>query len=218
MRERGRSWRALGFRCNPFRALDPDEWGRLAVLIPALQEALPGAAHLQVRGARGSGKTSALLGLQARFEAQGLRTAYERIPEHGFTFHTAAQNLDVLLIDEAQRLWPPAWLRLLAAGRRVRLALGSHANHAWSFRLAGQPLVSVDLDALDQGHFRAALAARLEHFALGDRPHVTIAPAAFDALWARCGRDLRAAEEVLYGVFLRLEGLGEVGPAHLEDA
>src|SRR3990172_2500215 len=91
----------LGFRANPFRVLDDDEWAEVAVLAPAVLTAASGASHLQLRAGRGRGKTSALLGLGAHFPRHGLRAAYEYLPPGETAWHTPPAGLDVLLLDEA---------------------------------------------------------------------------------------------------------------------
>ncbi len=112
-------FRALGFCCNPFRALMPDEWAAVAVLPEPVIEVLErGFQHLQIRGRKGRGKSTTLHGLIDHFEEAGLRVAYERLPRGQHHFLTDTSDLDMFFLDEAQRLnWAERW-RLVRAVRR----------------------------------------------------------------------------------------------------
>ena len=63
---------ALGFQCNPFRAVTDSEWVDLAILPDSIPADF---VHLQLLGDQGHGKTTALLALTARFS----RSAYEHL-------------------------------------------------------------------------------------------------------------------------------------------
>jgi hypothetical protein len=57
-------FRAIGYACNPFRALSLDEEATLAVLSPAVIAAFQGSAdHVQILGEKGRGKSATLHGL-----------------------------------------------------------------------------------------------------------------------------------------------------------
>ncbi len=207
--------RALGFARNPFGSLHRDEWADITVLPAALRDI---DGHLQILGARGRGKTSLLHALTDQHQAAGRRAAYERLAVGQHRYHTAPGDLDVFLLDEAQRLGPFARWRLLRAGRRCRLVLGSHRDIRRAFVRHGLALASVRLeDLITPAHVRAVIARRLAYFALDDPPPVTLTPAAYVVLWERCGSDLRAAINVLYDAFQQRRTPGAITARELAE-
>ncbi|MBI3948449.1 MAG: hypothetical protein HY321_21225 [Armatimonadetes bacterium] len=199
-------FRALGFHCNPFRALTREEWMALALLPEPIRAAgEQGGAHVQVIGDKGRGKTSALLALTASLRRRGLRASYEYLAEGERRFRTEARDLDVFLLDEAWRLSRRERHRLVSLARRgVRLVLSSHPDLAPWLARRGVPALTVNLNGPDEAHFEAVLAARLAHFALDGEGRVGLSPGAVRWLREVFGTDLRAAEELLYEVFQRL--------------
>jgi hypothetical protein len=194
----------LGLSGNPFRALTNEEWAAAAVVAPEHLATLtqPGA-HTQVLAPAGHGKTTLLLAAHAHLAAHGARAAYEYLPEGARAFHTPLAGLDVLVLDEAQRLAPPEWTRLLAAARAegLRLVLSSHQDLAPRFARAGLPLTTLALGPASLEQLRAIVARRLALAALGAGPAAWLGPAALGYLHARCGGNLRRAEHWLYEVF-----------------
>ncbi|MCC6904437.1 MAG: hypothetical protein IT326_01245 [Anaerolineae bacterium] len=206
----GHNFRHLGYSRNPFGALTAVEWEAVAVPpLALLTLAERGFRALQVIAEKGRGKTTALRWLAAWARADGLSVAYERIPEEAHSFRTRLDALGLFCLDEAQRLDLPGWLNLLGAARNgLRLALGTHASHEWTFRLFGVPVETLRLEEIaSREHLRAVLDRRLEVFALGgSTPRAWIDPAAVDWLAARHGADLRAIEWALYEAFQQAEG------------
>ena len=198
--------RAIGYACNPFRALSIDEEAALAVLPPAVLDAFEGSsAHLQILGERGRGKSATLLGLAAHAESGGLRVAYEYLPEDADRFQADLATLDLFVLDEAQRLGRRERSRLLdAASGKLRLVVSSHANLSAAFARQRLPLQTIRLGGLGAEHARSVIERRLEQFALGDRPRATLASDAFAWLAATFGDDLRATITLLYEVFQAL--------------
>ncbi|MBI3910385.1 MAG: hypothetical protein HY320_05560 [Armatimonadetes bacterium] len=215
---------ALGFRCNPFRALTDEEWAEVAVLPEAIAAVLArGFVHLQILGPMGSGKTTVLLGLTTRFRQEGGRVAYEYLPDRQHRFRTRVRDLDLFLLDEAQRLSLYQRARLLSAAAKqsqegVRLVVSSHEDLAPLFARRALPLATVRLDALTTAHLRPVLEQRLAYFALDGAPRVTFAPDAVHYLQETFGADLRAAEHFLYEVFQRWEPTGAITAAQLQEA
>ena len=211
---------ALNLRSNPFRALTDEEWAEVVVLPHALEAAEEGGGHLQVLGELGRGKTSALLGLTAGWRRGGRRVAYEYLPEGRRVFKTQVAGLELLALDEAQRLSRRERERLLrAAEAGLRLALGSHEDFAAAFAARGWPLTTVRLDAPDAAHLGRILARRLEYFAFDPaRPGMTISDGAVAALHAAYGSNRRAIERCLYEVFQAVNVVGEVSAAQVEAA
>ena len=209
----------LGLRANPFRALEDDEWAAIAVLPEAALRAAGQGGHLQVLGERGRGKTTTLLGLQARLRQAGQRTAYEYVPEGQNTFQAALAGSDVFLLDEAQRLTRNERNRLLGAARAgLRLMLGSHDDLEPLFAAAGLRLGSLRLENEGRAHLEAVLVRRVAFFALTPvAPGVTFEPGAVDYLHVQFGTDLRASERFLYEVFQTLTRPGPISAEQLRQ-
>lgn len=207
---------ALGFRCNPFRAVTDDEWMDIAILPePVAEIAAKGFVNLQVLGEKGYGKTTTLLALAAQFKREGKRIAYEHIEEGRSQFTTEFGGLDVFLLDEAQRLSERERERLLAAlpenGDGLHAVLGSHDDLTPLFARRGLPLTTVRYDTTTLTHLAAVTHRRLTYFASGtDTPSVTLSPDAVRYLHTTFGGDIRETEMLLYEVFQRLRERGEI--------
>jgi hypothetical protein len=207
----------LGFRANPFRALEDDEWAAVVVLPAAAVEAAEAGGHIQVLGERGHGKTSTLLGLQAHLRRAGRATCYEYLPEWQEAFHSRLDGINVFLLDEAQRLNLAERARLLReaqAGRR--LILGSHEDLTGLFAAAALPLATLRPEMSGHAELEAVLARRLAHFALTpEPPAVTHDASAVAYLAGRFGGDLRAVQWFLYEVFQSLTAPGVISAGDL---
>jgi len=210
--------RAIGYACNPFRALTVDEETTLAVLPAAVHEAFEGSrAHLQILGEQARGKSATMLGLVARAEVNALRVAYEYLPDGDDRVRTDVARLDLFVLDEAQRLNRRGRGRLLdaAANGRLRLLLSSHADLISEFEQRRLPVRTIRLGGLGPVHARAVIERRLERFALGDRPRATLTPDAYAWLAATFGDDLRATITLLYEAFQALTEPVAVDADHL---
>ena len=208
--------RVVGYQCNPFRALTADEEATLAVLPSEVFEAYAeSSAHLQIMGEKGRGKSATLHGLVGRAESDGLRVAYEYLPEGKDRFDTVLHGLDLFVLDEAQRLSRRERSRLLQSA--PRLIVSSHADLATNFKHHGLPLRSIRLGNLGPGHVRAVLDGRLEHFALDDRPRAALSEDAYAWLAATFGDDLRSTIALLYEAFQSLDGPYTVDAARLAE-
>ena len=207
---------ALGFRCNPFRAVTDAEWVSVAILPDSVAEIIAkGFVHLQIIGEKGYGKTTTLLALAAQFKREGKRIAYEHIEEGRRQFTTEIGGLDVFLLDEAQRLSERERERLLAAlsenGDGLHAVLGSHDDLTPLFARRGLPLTTVHHDTAPLAHLNVVIQRRLAYFALsGGAPGVTLSPEAVRYLHETFGGDIRAMEMLLYEVFQRLREKGEI--------
>ena len=202
---------ALGFRCNPFRALTDEEWGEIALLPPEVADALPAGGHLQIVGETGSGKTSALLALWKHFREEGRSVVYEYLPAGTTTFRADLRSPDVLLLDEAQRLNRRARRRLAAAAKgAARLILSSHEDLSPLFERSGVALTTVRLTAPSSARLRHMLHRRLAYFALPAGRFPPFSDDALDALRRACGGNLRAMERCLYEAFQAWAAAGSV--------
>ena len=217
---------ALGYQCNPFRAVSDEEWAALAVL-PESIEAVKDAPYLQLLGDKGHGKTTLLLALAAYFKSLDLRTAYEHLEVGQERFTTPLRSdefirhrLDAFLLDEAQRLTRAERERLLRANL-PRLVVAGHEDLSLLFNRFRLPLVTVRLDTCSLAHVAAVVARRLGFFGLptveGASSRVSISPQALAYLHDAFGADLRHIEAALYEGFETLKGRKGVREMGVED-
>jgi hypothetical protein len=209
----------LGFRANPFRALEDDEWADVVVLTASAIQATDAGGHIQVLGERGHGKTSTLLGLQAHLRRSGQAASYEYLPEGEEVFHSKLDGMDVFLLDEGQRLNLAERARLLREGKSGRrLILGSHEDLTGLFAAAELPLATLLPETASLAHLQAVLARRLAYFALApEAPAVTLDDTAVAYLAETFGGDLRAMQWFLYEVFQALRRPGTISAAELRE-
>jgi len=211
---------ALGLCGNPFRALTDEEWADVAVLRESLVAALASDSHVQILGPAGSGKTTALLGMADRLARDGLRVAYEYIPEGRHRFTTRLADLDAFALDEAQRLdrWQRWRLlrRLRRSGRSLRLLVATHEDLTPLFARHNQPLRTTYADRLTEADLAAILDRRLRRFAIGGEAAIAFAPDATRWLHLSFGSDLRRLTHFLYEVFARLTTPGAITATDLQ--
>lgn len=205
------------FRSNPFRALATDEWADIAVLPPAVEAIADAMADVQIVAQKGRGKTSVLLGLANHVTAHGLAVVYERLQPGQHRFNTNLENVDVFLVDEAQRLFPAELYRLLSL-RSPRLILSTHVNMSLLFRLAGRNVKTIRLSRMVKAsthqHLRTMIERRLEYFATSfEYPRLT--DEAYTWLLNTFTDDFRAIEWFLYDVFQHLPARVEITEQHL---
>ncbi len=215
---------ALGFRCNPFRAVTDEEWAELAVLPESLEAALAaGAVHLQILGQKGYGKTTALLALTARFKREGKQATYEHLEIGQTRFKTALASfadLDVFLLDEVDRLSGAERKRLCAAlsreGDGLRAVISSHEDLSPLFTRYRLPLTTLHFNSATLAHLETVIRRRLAYFALdpSQTPGLTLSTEAIAYLQQTYGGDLRAVELLLYEVFQGVKERGEIGIAY----
>ncbi len=199
-------FQALGYQCNPFRAVTNEEWVRLAVLHPQVEAALAaGFEHLQVLGEKGHGKTTTLLAIEAHFKAKGQRTAYEHLEVDEYRYTTQLEALDLFCLDEAQRLTPVERVRLLETllkEKSLHVVLGSHEDFGPAFARRGLTLTTLQFETVPLAQVEAVVGRRLSYFALApDQPTVKPTSEAIAALYARFGADMRKIEQALYEAY-----------------
>ncbi len=218
----------LGFRRNPFGALEADEWIAVAILPDTISKLFSTHfTHLQLLGSMGAGKTTSLRKLADQFANAGgpanQRVAYEYLAQGERVMKTDTAVLDILLLDEAQRLNRRSRRRLLASaaqfnGGGLRLILSSHKDLTPYFVRRGLPLVTIDLDeTLTLAHYERLLARRLAYFALPGAAHTTLSPDAISWLYETFYPNMRDAEYFLYEVWQRETAVREVTAVHLQE-
>ena len=133
-----------------------------------------------------------------------------------------SSDLDVFLLDEAQRLRPGERDRLLAAAQPARdglqLILSSHKDLTSLFVQKGLSLATFHIEHFsNEIHLDAVLSRRLSYFALDKTmPGVTFAPEAVSYLHETFGGNLRALQNFLYEVFQRLKAKGAITADYLQ--
>lgn len=185
---------------NPFQALTEEEWAEIVVWPDTAAAAFNQSAHLQFLGQMGSGKTSLLLACQARLCSDPTRRVkLEYLAEGESHRRTPLDQLDVYLLDEAQRLnWWEKRKWLAAASRTpVRFIFSSHQDMTPLFQSYRLPLTTIHLDAPTPAHLQALLERRLAYF---DSP-ITFAPETVTYLWQRFSPNWRDLEFFLYDVW-----------------
>lgn len=185
----------LNLRFNPFGELPPHLRARAAVVdVEPLVDALssPGTA-VQLVGPCGHGKSTHLLALSDRLpEARHLRLwSDEPVPE--------AERTPVLLLDEADAVWPWQRLRLLRTANAV--AIGVHRSIALELRALGFQVRTVRVDHTDLPQLEQIVTQRIELARLGDGPVPTVSHRRLAALHRRHGPHVRAIEAELYQHF-----------------
>jgi hypothetical protein len=209
----------LGFRRNPFGALERDEWTAVAVLPLSLSDVLTDdGRHLQILGPMGSGKTTTMLKLVERFEQAGRRVIYEYLPEGERAYKTETAVLDIFCLDEVQRLTRWERRRLLSAAKAgLRLILSSHEDLTPLFQRWERPLLSVNLEETLTAHlYGRMLTRRLEYFALPNSAHTTLSTDAVEWVYEAFYPNMRDAEYFLYEVWQRETAVREVTAVHLK--
>ncbi len=213
----------LGFRRNPFGALDQVEWAAITVLSATLTKFLSSHfTHLQLLGSMGSGKTTTLLKLADQLSQTDCHLAYEYLAEGQKVYKTDTAVLSVFLLDEAQRLNRRERRRLLSAVTQhsqmdLRLLLSSHEDLTPLFRRWHQPLLSINMnEMLTAELYGRMLTRRLEYFALPNRAHTTLSVDAVQWLYDTFYPNMRDAEYFLYEVWQKETAVREVTAVHLK--
>lgn len=147
----------------------------------------PVDAHLEILADAGHGKSSHLLALAVRHP----KAHYVYVPEGASTIDTTP--VELLLLDEAQRVKPRLLRRLIRAG--TVLVMGTHAPMA--DRL-GVPVRRWPLPELDLPRLRAIVDRRI-HYARGDGgPTFRVSDTTLKSLVECFGGNIRAIEDALY--------------------
>lgn len=209
----------LGYEKNPFGALTREEWTAVSFLPPVLEEMLAEPfVHLQLLGQKGCGKTSTLLHLMTRFDAQTTRLAYEYIPEGTSQFKTDLSACDIFFLDEAQRLKWWQRRRWLNFGHRCRFIFSSHRDFTAVFHKKNLPLQTINIEELiTPAYYQQWLDQRLACFALPHVPQAQFDAQAVHYLCAVFGSSIREAEYFLYNVWQNLTGPQIITEQHLRD-
>lgn len=122
-------WSVLGYPGNPFQSRAADAPQPAPIPRPEYAALAAGDWRVvEILGESGAGKTTCLRWLQAHFETAGLRVRYEYIHAPATAAALDPGEVDVLLIDEAERAGPEQLRRLLRG--RARVAAGTHTGIA----------------------------------------------------------------------------------------
>jgi hypothetical protein len=193
----------LNLRYNPFGDLDRGALAACAVVDPepllrALDEP---RTVVQLVGAQGRGKTTHLLVLAARVQGSAFVRAFSDAP-------IVLPPCRVLLLDEADALWP--WRRLRAYRHASSVAIATHRDFSIEIRLAGRVPRTFPVGGIDEDRLHLAIERRIERARRSDGPVPRVGRDSVRALLARHGDDLRALERTLYDGFQSLTEVRDV--------
>ncbi|MGM0557830.1 MAG: hypothetical protein ACQEVA_15705 [Myxococcota bacterium] len=210
-----RAFAHLNLTRNPFGEPALHQRSRLAVVdVDAFVAALrqPGT-YLEFRGAQGRGKSTRLHAIAGHIDD----AEFVRVPEEpDLARRVELPGAAVVLVDDAQFL-SDAQRRALFR-RADSVAAATHDSLIAPAKEAGFDVEEVLVSGLQREELRAIVERRIEWARRGDNPVPTVTDAALEQLIASFGDDLRTIEDVLYSVFQKLEGAGDIGPAQIEDA
>jgi hypothetical protein len=198
----------IGFTRNPFGALAPEEWAAIAVLPPAVAAVLADErSHMQLIGPMGCGKTTILQKLADHVRWSEKQVRYEYLAEGETQFYSVVQELDLFVLDEAQRLnWGERtrWLQAVKDGR-LRTFFSSHKSLAGWFRRYRLPLQTIAVhECITLPYYKAILDRRMAFFTIQNQSSATLSEDAVEWLHGNFGQDLREAEYFLYEVWQSL--------------
>lgn len=214
----------IGFRSNPFRVLTHEEWSEVAVIPPQIEKILASNfTHLQIIGEQGVGKTSTLLALRQYYSIHGKHAQYRYIPPGENRLHGDIRKIDILLLDEMQRLSKIPRTRLVRKiahknGEGIRLICSTHEDLKPLFEKQNRPLDTILLDKHEKLFQRQIIERRLQYFAVDKRSKVSISEEAFHFLYETFRNDLRSLEDFLYVVFQQQRFQGEITDKTLRRA
>jgi hypothetical protein len=215
------SW-CMGYRSNPFRSLTPQEWRDLAMLPEGLSSMIDSPPPLlQILGAQGAGKTSTLLALERTFHDRGWLVTYEYLPPGSNQVRSDLTQLQVYLLDEAQRLSPRAVQRLFArsyptSSSGLHLVLSTHEDLSTYTAKMGLPLETFRLGQHSRNFTLSLIERRLTYFERPGFRGTRIAPDALDLVISTCGTDLRKLEGLLYEVYQRWDAEGPIEAGYIK--
>ena len=213
-------WR-LGYRCNPFRTLTREEWRELAVLPEGLHTLIHSLPPLtQILGDQGRGKTSALLALEREINHRGWPVAYEYLPPGTKRYTQDPSDLQVFLLDEAQRLSRRSLKKLLKMvsanpHTKFRLIISTHADLTGLTLAHGISIQTLTLSEPSPEFIQSLIELRLCFFESPGHQGVRLAPNAESIIRSYCGSDLRLLEKLLYEVYQTWNSENSITATHV---
>lgn len=196
---------AAGFVGNPFRTLTDEEWEVGALLSAPIAAAFyhRPVMHLQIMGAAGAGKSSALRAIRREARQGQMHAVYEYIPDGADRFRAQVAPNTLFCLDEAQRLNSSERYRLMTMAQHanIRLCLGTHEDMAPLLRAAGLATQTVLIEDRTPDDYAAIWTKRLARFARQGAAYAVLDSAAIHHLQTRFRDDLRSAERFLYRYF-----------------
>lgn len=205
----------IGFHCNPFRALRPEEWSQVVVLpaeilAPLEQDHL----HIQILGEAGHGKTAALRGIETHLTSRNYKVDYEYLGPGERRLRRRPERSMVFLLDEAQRLgWRSRRALEHAARRGTRLIWSSHQDLTDTLRKLDGELRTIRLTRPD---LSAIVQRRLEYFSHEATPAISFSGPAITYLEREFEGNARAALAFLYEFFQTYPAPGVLSEADLQ--
>jgi hypothetical protein len=213
-------WR-LGYRCNPFRTLTREEWHELALLPEGLKPILDTLPPLtQILGEQGRGKTSALIGLAREYGGRGWKAAYEYLPPGSKRYKHNLKDIQIYLLDEAQRLspqWRGKLFRHFSNGDQIKLhlILSSHEDLSGTIEDIGLDVLTIVLEQHKPSFIQALIEHRLNYFERPGSQGVRLTAEALGIVIDCCNSNLRRLEELLYEVYQTWESKDSISEQHI---
>lgn len=214
------SWR-LGYRSNPFRALTREEWRDIVVMpegLHTLKDSLPSLT--QILGDQGRGKTSALIGLAREFGGRGWQAAYEYLPPGSTRYKHNLKDIQIYLLDEAQRLspqWRSKLFRHFSDGDQIKphLILSSHEDLSGTVEEDGLDGLTIVLEKHEPSFIQTLIEHRLNYFERPGSQGVRLTAEALGIVIDCCNSNLRKLEKLLYEVYQTWESKDSISEQHL---
>lgn len=193
----------LGFACNPFKALTPDEIGKVAIISDEITNAYKHTLdHLQILGSKGRGKTTTLMGLASHTNSEKWASSYEYLADGQGSYRTDLTDLDLFFLDEAQRLNKVSISRLTnSTSEKLRIVFSSHEDLSDVFNRKDLGLSSFRVEVDSRAQIDAIISRRLEYFSREAVPSIMLSNQAKKFLHITFGTDIRSMLDVLYDVF-----------------
>lgn len=193
----------LGFTCNPFRALTPDENGKVAIISDKITNTYKHTLdHLQILGSEGRGKTTTLMGLASHTNSEKWASSYEYLADGQESYRTDLSDLNLFFLDEAQRLNKASISRLVdTASDKLRIVFSSHEDLSDVFQRKELRLSSFRVEVESSAQIDEIISRRLEFFSKEATPAITLSKQAIDFLLITHGTDIRGMLDLLYDVF-----------------
>ena len=210
----------IGFGSNPFRALNRDEIGKVAVISNEIINAYKNSLdHMQILGSEGRGKTTTLLGLASHTFPENWAYSYEYLADGQSSYRTDLSDLNIFVLDEAQRLDNANISRLVdSASNGLRIVFSSHEDLSDVFQRKDLRLSSFRVEVESSAQIDEIISRRLEVFSREATPDITLSKQAMDFLHITYGTDIRGMLDLLYDVFQDCRERGTLTIANIKSS
>jgi chromosomal replication initiation ATPase DnaA len=163
------------------------------------------------------------LALAEHLTNQGQHVLYHYLPLGEKRFRGHLHAVDILLLDEMQRLSKTQRTRLLGKiaprdGNGLKLICSTHEDLTLLFERRNRLLTTIHLDIHEERFVRQIIERRLQFFALDNHSKVKFSDPAYRLLTNTFKSDLRSLEIFLYTVFQQQDFESEITDEILKQA